>query len=347
MPSLSLRVRHALPTLALFLGLTLATSGQAEELKVSHYLPPSHGFQQDFLEPWLEEIEAASGGELSFRLYDGTSSFGKVDRQADQVRVGVVDIALGLRGLPRGRFPHSSVMELPFMVKDAGAGSRALWQLYEEGRLGDDYQGYKVLALFVHDGGLFHTRETPIRSLDDLKGLRIRTPSEAISDMLSFVGASPVGLPPAAIYENLEKGVIDGLVATWDLVYTVRGNEVVRHHTDADAYTSAFYVLMSQRRFDSLSPDAQAAIDGLSGEALVRRFDAWWEKWEAVGREDARQRGQEVITIDDATRAEWRQQLQPMIDAYLDKLADEGVDDPRALYRRAQELIAEYADDDA
>lgn len=311
-------------------------------LKVSHYLPPSHGFQKDFLESWAKQLSEKTGGKVDVKIYDATSAFGKIDRQADQVRAGVMDIAVGLNGIPRDRYPAASVVEMPFLVKYADSGSETLWQLYKEGMLGDDYDDFKVLGLFTHEGGLIHTIDTPVKSLDDLKGLRLRTPSPAVSAMLESFGASPVGLPPSAIYENLQKGNIDGLVTTWDLVNAVKANELLNYHTDAAAYTVGFYFLMNQKKYDSLPEDVRAAIDEISGDVLVAKFGDWWDKWEATGKANAEEHGNEIIVIDDAERAQWQASVQPMIKEYLASLKDKGVSDPEAIYKRAQELVAEF-----
>ena len=324
----------------------LAGAGMAQAaditLKVSHYLPPSHGFQVDFLESWAKQLSEKTNGKVDVKIYDATSAFGKIDRQADQVRAGVMDMAVGLNGIPRDRYPSASIIEMPFLVKYADSGSETLWNLYKEGLLGSDYENFKVLALFTHEGGLIHTLDTPVRSLDDLKGLRLRTPSPAVSAMLEAFGASPVGLPPSAIYENLQKGNIEGLVTTWDLVNAVKANELLKYHTDAAAYTAGFYFVMNKKKYDSLPKDVQTAIDEISGDALVGKFGGWWDKWEAAGKADAEKRGDEIITIDDATRAQWQESVQPMIKDYLEGLKEKGVADPQAVYKRAQELVAEF-----
>lgn len=316
---------------------------QEVTLKISHYLPPQHGFQTDFLGPWAKELEEKTGGKVKAEIFPAGSAFGEAAPQADQVKAGVVDIALGLAGIPRGRFPATSVIELPFMVDKAGPGSKALWDLYKEGALGKEYDDFKVLALFVHHGGLFHTVDRPVKTLEDLKGLRMRTPGPAVSAMLESVGASPVGMPPAQIYESLERGVLDGVVTTWDLVGAMKLNETLKHHTDARAYAAAFYVVMNKQKYESLPEDARKAIDEMSGDALVAKFGPWWDKWEARGKADAVKRNQEIIEVDEATRAKWAEQLQPMTDKYLETLAGEGVADPKALYARTKELIAKHA----
>lgn len=313
-------------------------------LKMSNYLSPKHGFTADFMAPFAAELEERTDGAVKVKLYDATSAFGKIDRQADQVRAGVIDIALGLNGIPRDRFPASSVVEMPFLVKTAEEGSRALWDLYKEGLLGSEYDNFKVLGLFTFNGGLIHTVNTPVRTLDDLKGLRLRTPSPAVSAMLEYLGASPVGLPPVAIYEYLQKGTLDGAVTTWDMVGAIKANELLNYHTDAKAYTAGFHILMNKAKYASLPDDVRVVFDDMTGDNLVAKFGDWWNKWDSPGLKDAQARGNEIITIDDATRAEWAKSLEPMITSYLGGLKDMGVNDPIALYARAQELVTKYSD---
>jgi TRAP-type C4-dicarboxylate transport system substrate-binding protein len=131
-----------------------AAAADQAVLKLSHFLGPTSFFQRDFAEPWAKELETLTNGAVHLEIYDGASQFGDVTRQAEQVTDGTIDIALGLRGAEGDRFPLTSIIELPFMVKNALDGSRALWRLYEEGVLGDDYKDFKVLALFVHNPGL-------------------------------------------------------------------------------------------------------------------------------------------------------------------------------------------------
>src|SRR3954451_8396858 len=137
----------------------LAGGAQAQplELKFSHFLGPTSFFQQDVAEPFAKELEAKSGGRAKVAIYNASSPLGKPTEQANQVKAGTIDIALGLRGAEGDKFPGSSIIELPFVVPSAAVGSRALWTLYKDGTLAAEYQDYKLLALFVHNPGLIHT----------------------------------------------------------------------------------------------------------------------------------------------------------------------------------------------
>ena len=334
--------RTSLGAAALAAAMALPGAATAETtLKVSHFLPTVHGIHTDFIVPWTEAITECTGGEVQFEISAAGSQLGNVARQQEQVMAGVVDIAHGLTGIPRGRFPRTSVIDMPFLTDDAGAATYALWEMLPE-ELASEYEGLKVLALHAHNGGLIHTTDRPVETMEDLEGLRIRTPSPAVSEMLSTFGATPQGLPPGEVYENLQRGVIDGTVFPWDPVASFGLNEVLNHHLDAGAYTVSFFFVMNEDSYEGLSEEARACIDENSGDALVARFDGWWDDWDAPGREGAIAAGHEITELTDDERARWREALAPMIEAYLDGLEAEGVDDARAIYQRMQELVAEY-----
>ncbi|WP_299362976.1 TRAP transporter substrate-binding protein [uncultured Paracoccus sp.] len=323
------------------LAATAAPAFAETTLKVSHYLPAVHGIHTDFIGPWTEQVSQCAGGEVNFEISPGGTQLGNVAKQQEQVLAGVVDIAHGLTGAPRGRFPRTSLVEMPFLSQDAGAATQALWSLYPT-HLAEEYKGLKVLALHAHNGGLLHTNGKHVETMEDLNGLRIRTPSPAVSEMLSFLGATPQGLPPGEVYENLQRNVIDGTVFPWDPVKSFGLNEVLTDHLDAGFYTVSFFFVMNQDKYDSLPENVRTCIDQASGDNLVPKFGDWWDKWDAAGREEAEQAGHTITVLSDEERARWREALQPMITKYLETVEGEGVSDAAALYQAFADKIAEY-----
>jgi len=311
-------------------------------LRMSHFMPPGHWWNKVIMEPWARELERRTRGRVKVEVYPGTSKYGSVAKQLQQVRDGTIDIARGMRGFPKGQLLATSVMELPFLVRDPGPGSLALWQLYKEGMLGDDFAEFKVLGLDVHQGGLIHTAVRPVVELDDLKGLRLRTPSQAVSAMLRFLGAEPKGIRPADIYKNLENSSIDGVMTVWDLVHAAKLNDLLKYHTNAYAYTATFYMVMNKQKYNSLPAYVRKVIDDMSGDRFVARFGKWWNDSAVAGRTQAQERGNTIIPVSREKRDRWRIQLQPMIDQYLAGLEAKGVTNARQIYARAQELVAYY-----
>jgi TRAP-type C4-dicarboxylate transport system substrate-binding protein len=323
-----------LPAATLLVSLLLGAAPAGADpitLKFSHFLGPTSFFQVDVVEPWAKELESKTNGQVKVEIFDGASPVGKVTEQAENVKDGKVDIALGLRGAERDRFPGSSVIELPFLVPDAARGSQALWGLYRDGMIADEYRDYQLLALFVHNPGLIHTKATRVVTLADLKGLRLRTPNTTVAAALKHVGAEPVVLQVNDVMPAVKEGKVDGIVTNWG--NPLQGfNDYMKFHTDTKFYTSAFFIVMNKAKYAGLPADIRSALDLISGEVWVAKFGPYWDKWDKPVRDGANAPGHEVIVPDAATMTAWRAGLKPVADQYLDDLAAKGFPKARAAY---------------
>ena len=300
-------------------------------LKFSHFLGPTSYFQVDVVEPWARELEAKTGGRVKVEIFNAASPLGKPTEQANQVKAGTVDIALGLRGAEGDKFPRSSIIELPFLVPNALAGSRALWSLYADGTLADEYKDYKVLALFVHNPGLIHTARKRVVSLADLKGLRLRAANKTVAAALDYVGAVPAILQVNEVMDAVKTGKLDGIVTNWG--NPLQGfNDYMKFHTDTQFYTAAFFIVMNRDKYQNLPADVRSAIDELSGESWSAKFGPLWDKWDQPVRQGANAPGHAIIVPDAATMAAWREGLRPVTERYLADLAAHGFPNARAAY---------------
>ncbi|MCW5772729.1 MAG: TRAP transporter substrate-binding protein [Rhodospirillaceae bacterium] len=337
------RVGRAI-ALAMPLAALAAAAGAQEkiELKFSHYAPPTHGFQRDLLEPWAAELAKRTGGKLTVRIFAANSPFGNIANQADQVKAGVTDAAWGLNGVPRGRFPASMVMELPFMAPSSRQASKVLWAMHD-GALAAEYKPFKMLAVHCHTPGGFFTRTKRLTDLDGLKGLRIRAPSVQVQNLLQYLGAVPVTMGPAQAYEALEKGTIEGASLIYDGLYAFRLHGLVKYYLEAKIYTSCFHVVMNPRKYQSLPAAYRKAIDETTGQVWVDRLGQLWDQWDAAGRTATLAKGVEEVKVSDATRAKWETQLKPHIDKELAEMEKQGVKNARAIYAEMKRRVAELA----
>lgn len=310
-------------------------SAQAEtiRLKMSHFLGPDSFFQLDLVEPWARELERKTGGKLKVDVLNASSPLGNVRKQASQVLSGDVDIALGLRGAEGDRFARSAIVELPFVVADAGSGSKALWALYQRGVIADEYRDFKVLALFVHNPGLIHTKATLVTEPADLKGLRLRVPNATVATMLDHVGAAPKLLQPDEIIPALRSNQLDGIITNWGTPIAGFNDEMLRH-TAVPFYASAFFIVMNKARYDALPSDLRQAIDTLSGDALVARFGPLWNRWDKPFHDGAQTPGRVILRPDAALLQRWKASLQPVSNAYVSQLEAKGFADARQVYEQ-------------
>ncbi|MNQ64834.1 Bacterial extracellular solute-binding protein, family 7 [compost metagenome] len=262
---------------------------------------------------------------------------------ADMARNGVADIVWTAPAYSAGKFPRIEAMELPFMLP---AGARAsnpiIWQYYEQ-YAKDDFKGYKVLSIHGDGGMDIHTRGKAVASLDDLKNLKLRASSRTAAKLVEALGATPVSMPPAQMTESISKGVVDGALASWEVVPPTKLDEVTDHHSAIPAGQPAFSytvlaMLMNERKFNSLPEDLRAIIERNSGPALNERFASAWDK--ALDAARTGTPAEQMVAIDAPAYAVMRQVAAPLADAWAADASDKGLDG-KALLEGARNLSAQ------
>jgi TRAP-type C4-dicarboxylate transport system substrate-binding protein len=308
------------------------------ELKLSSMFPPTHFINTVALEPWAKSIEEKSNGRVRITLFAGGSALGDATKQFDQVRSGVVDLAVGIPAIPRGRHPRTTLMELPFTMKDSAAGTHVLMEIYQK-HLKADYPGTVILNLTITEPSAVHTKQ-PVTDLEQIKGVRVRAPTPSVTAMLNAIGATPVGMPPAQIYESAERGVIDGNVMPWGPVGAFKLYEVFKHHLNARIDAVAMYTLMNERRYQSLPPDIQKLFDD-SRPHFIEVWSRLWKETDAKAIETAKKAGNTVVDMPDAKRNEWRQKMKPVVDEYIAEQS-KATPESREIYDAMVAALAKY-----
>jgi TRAP-type transport system periplasmic protein len=324
-----------------------AGSAMAQEvtLKIHHFLPPTSPAHARFMKPWADKVMAESNGKLKIDLFPAMQLGGAPPQLYDQVRDGVADIVWTLPGYTAGRFPIIEAFELPFMVSTAEATSQAVHE-YAMKHSKNEFRDVHPLAFWTHAPGVFHSGNKPIKSMDDLKGMKIRFPTRQMGEALKALGATPVGMPVPAAPEALSKGVIDALVVPWEVVPSLRIHELTKSHTEVTGerglYTSVFLYAMNKRKYEGLPADVKKVIDDNSGAALAKQLGKLWDEVEAPGRQAALQRGNSIEQLAPEEIARFRKATEGVSKAWIADVSKKGVDG-RKLYEEANALITKYA----
>src|ERR1044071_7525428 len=186
-----------------------ALAQQKHEMKLAYFVGDQHAMSQ-WLIKWAEGLEKDSGGRLVVKRFP-SAQMGPTPAHYDFARTGQADVSWFLHGGTPGRFPLTEIINLPFMVGSSEIGTKVLNDADLRAKYLDaEHKGIKVLMLFTHQPGGPHTTKKAIRNLDDFKGLRLRFASPTVRDLVGALGATPVGVPPTEIAEQLSKGTIDG-----------------------------------------------------------------------------------------------------------------------------------------
>lgn len=324
------------------LGLTLALPVSAQEvtLRLHQFLPEQSFVPAQILTPWIARIEAESGGRIRIEHYPSMQLGGKPSDLVDQAVDGVVDIIWTLPGYTPGRFPRTEVFELPFMVRDAEAASRAYWELAEAEMMDTDFRDLHLLGTWVHGRGVIHSAR-PVEKLEDMVGLKLRAPSRVTTRLLETLGATAVGMPVPAVPEQLSKGVIDGALLPWEVSASLRVGELVKNHTEfpeRGIYVATFILAMNKDAYAALSPDLQAVIDAASGAGFSAEAGRLQQGEDVPSRKTAEDLGNAITVLSPEEAARWEAAAAPVTQAWIAEMEAQGIDG-QALYDAARAAI--------
>ncbi|MEO5861838.1 MAG: TRAP transporter substrate-binding protein [Burkholderiales bacterium] len=327
----------------------LANPARAQEvtLKLHHFLPALSPFHAHFMAVWADKVMKESNGRIKIQLYPSMQLGGTPPQLYDQVKDGVADIIWTVAGYSAGRFPAFEVFELPFMVNSAAGSSRALWEYVHVNNLNKtEFKDVKLLAVHQHDEPHFHMVNKPIRTLADLKGVKIRAPTRITNRLLTALGATPVGMPVTQVSDALSKGVIDGALLPWEVVPSIKVHELVKYHSEIDVksrwlYSTVFVFAMNPAKFASLPGDLKKIIDANSGAELSSWVGKMADESAIPSRKQAVDRKNTFNTISIDELKNWQKVAQTVTDDWIKDLDKRGLDG-KALVNSARELIAKY-----
>ena len=322
------------------LGGAVVAQAQEVTLKIHQFLPAPATIPKLFLKPWSEKIEKESGGRIKFQHFPSMQLGGKPPALFDQAKDGVADIVWTLPGYTPGRFSCVEVFELPFMMTNAEATSKALNE-YATKYCGKQFKDVHVLAFHVHGPGMLHVKGEGVRKLEDMKGKKLRGPTRIINGMLKNLGAVPIGMPLPAVPSALSKGVIEGTVIPWEVTRAFKIAELTKTHTefggDHALYTAVFVLAMNKAKYDSLPADLKKVLDDNSGGYAGGFAGRVMQEQDAPARKVAADRKNNIVRIEGAELQRWKDAAKPVVAAWVAEMNAKGlpgqamVDDARAL----------------
>jgi len=324
---------------------TAASRAQEVTLRLHQMLPPQAAIPARALTPWIEKVQSESGGRIKVEHYPSMQLGGAPPALYGQASDGVVDLVWTVLGYTPGRFPKSEAFELPFMVTTAEATSRAFHE-YVQANAMDEFKDVHPIALHTHGPGLLHVRGKGVQSLEDMKGLKLRTPTRIIAGMLNNFGATPVGMPVPAVPEALSKGVIDGVAIPWEITLPLKIAELVNTHTGFSGrhglYTATFIFAMNRDSYEGLPDDLKKVIDANSGPAVAALFGKAMDDVDAIGLSVAEKAGNAIVTLDDAETARWQDIARKTTKDWIAEMKSKGIDGA-ALAEDAKARIEKYS----
>ncbi len=293
------------------------------QLRYANFFPPTH-IQSQLAESWCKEVEKRTQGEVVIQYFPA-GTLTKAPQTYDGVVQGIADIGMTVLAYSRGRFPVASAIDLP-MGYASGVQATALANDVLNEFKPKEFKDTQIMFLHAHGPGFIHTREKTINTLEDLKGLKLR--GTGTSGLVqAALGASPVGKSMRECYQMLQKGVVDGSSHPMESNKGWKLGEVVHRMVQnySTAYTTTFAVFMNKSKWAALTPEHQKTIMAINAEWADKHGLAWDDS-DQKGLAFFMEKGGKVTTQSEAESAKWAAAAATVIDTYIEKSAQKGID---------------------
>jgi len=309
------------------------------ELKLSHWVPPSHPLQKA-MEDWGASIEKDSGGTIKYKVYPA-QQLGKAFDHYDMARDGIADVTYVSPGYQPGRFPIFDAGNLPFMLANAKGGSAGLDAWYRK-YAGAEMPDVKFCFAFAHDPGTFHSRSKKIMVPGDIKGMKIRPAHATMASLVTELGGTNVQASAPEVRDVLEKGVADAVTFPWGSIVLFGIDKVTKFHMEAALYTTSFVWVMNESTYAQMSPSQQKVIDDHCTTQWAERVASPWADFEHDGIAKLKaEAGQEVYPISDAQLDEWKAAGGPVVQKWAAAVKKTG-NDPDGVLKELKAELAKY-----
>ncbi len=301
-------------------GVALAGSKKTMHIKFSTWHPPMSREVKTVWIPMLEELKKRSGGRITYTLYAG-GALGKGPEHFDIVKNGLSDMGYFTATWTPGRFPLTDVLSMATWIDGKDLATEIGRKMYHKA-LKDEFKGVKVLELNGCIQAFIWTTK-PVKTMEDLKGLKIRTPGGQQTNYIKALGAQPVFMPLGDVYLAMETGTIDGLVTCPPPFLAFKLYEVAKYGVKATFGCVSEGVIMNEKAWKRTPDDLKKIIEEVVGNpyATTHGLD---KKAYAQMMKEIKAKGVTIYTLPAKEEARWFKAFQDMTRKWVAQLEKKG-----------------------
>ena len=282
-------------------------------LRFSSHMSPTNRQVSDVIKPYARIVEEASGGRLKVKVFAGGVLHGPYDGFKACVS-DITDLTHAYPSYVPGNFHLNHGVGLPFLYPNAYVGSLVVEELYSK-YLKKEYEAMGVYLMSYPTTANYQilTKAKPVRTLEDLKGLKIRSAGGAANDLLSALGAIPVALPAVEAYTALQTGLLDGVLTNSVDIISNRLYEITKYVTVANASTVPIATAMNKKTYSALPKDLRLIVYNSN-----RKYSQIMAKINEEGvLDDVKKRGLTLIELSAQEKGRWKEAARKLEDKFI------------------------------
>ncbi|MBY7144509.1 TRAP transporter substrate-binding protein DctP [Virgibacillus sp. NKC19-3] len=300
-------------------------------LKVADSVPSTNFISQEGIVYWMDRVEELTDGKVEFQYFP-SEQLGKSTSLLELVNANTVDIAY--TSYASEKLPLSEVATLPGAVPSSEEGSKIYWKLVEEFLLEEEYLKNGVRPMFAVTLPNYQilTTETKVTTIEDLKGLKLRTPSGPIEVGMNALGASPVAMAAPEMYTAIERGTIEGAVIA-ETSYKPYQLQKAANYSTTNANMGSFVANYSinEEVYQNLPEEIQQAMNQ-AGEDTMVHFSKFLDEHVEELIKEFEEEGMDMYELDDETLSTLNRDIQSTWDEWAQKLEERGYPGKKTLH---------------
>ncbi len=294
-----------------------AKPAPAETIKLtySNFFPPTH-LHSVLADRFCQEVKKRTNGRVEITHYPG-GTLTPAPKVYDGVVSGISDIGMSVLSYTMGRFPASELIDMPHAYPNGWVATKVANDFYQRFQP-KEFDDVHVLYFHAHGPGVVFTTKKPVRTIEDLKGLVIRSTGVG-AKIVEALGARGYGASQAEAYELMSKGTVDGSFTPREVLKGWKQAEVVKYVTGCYdiGYTATMFVVMNKAKWNSLPDDIKKVFTELSKE-WIEKHGMVWTYYDKAGIDYFLTfAGREVIQLPKEEMARWVKATEPLIDQYI------------------------------
>lgn len=306
---------------ALFLMPAASMAESKMHIKFSTWHPPASREVKTVWQPMLEELKKRSNGRITYTLYAG-GALGKGPEHYDIVANGLADMGYFTATWTPGRFPLTDVLSMATWVDGKDVAVNIGNKMYKEA-LSKEFPGVKMIELNGCIQAFLWTRK-PVQSVEDCKGLKIRSPGGLQTSYIKSIGAEPVFMPLGDVYLALETGTIDGLVTCPPLVKAFKLYEVAKYGVVATFGCVSEGVIMNKKSWERTPDDLKPIIEEVCGNPFKTTGGLNRQVYKVMMKEIADE-GVQFYNLTQAQQEKWFSGFQDVTRQWVSDLEAKGL----------------------
>jgi TRAP-type C4-dicarboxylate transport system substrate-binding protein len=316
---------------AVALGAT-TVSAQTVTLRYSNWLPPGLFLWKDILLPWTAEVEKVTEGRVKMEILPKV--VGTATSQFDVIRDGLADVAYINASYTPGRFVSTELAELPLGGENSAVMSAAFDRFYrKELARYNEFKGVELVSIFTISPIQTFTARKQIKTIDDFKGVKLRSPNNTTTDVMNRLGAVPIHKSATEAFEMLSTGAIDGQMTIPNTIPGFNQLNLLKYVTliPGGLANSINMVGINQAKWNAISEADRKAILAISTEKLARAVGAGYTKADNEAFEIMQKAGYVIEKASADFVAKARELLAPVAGGWAQRAKDKGIETPEKL----------------